>query len=339
MRSLLLLLALAAALTAQGAAPRLEAGATGWNFGTVNQGDEKDHAISLKNVGGADLKIIRLDVTCGCIIPTLLGRQRNLVTAKDPIVVAAGAEIKLDLHLDARRTAFGDIKKEVILETNEPGRSKVELVMEGTIKPVWWVKDINVNLGKLTSGVETKRTFRVFRQQGMKVKMQQVLSDPAELKPEAAEFTDADGTAGWEITVTFPKNRESGHFEGLVLMQTDFTPVPQQGVRVFAEVEGAVRLEPQQLNFGILKAGETKTLKLRVVKEIGEGMEVAFVECKDARMKTKITTKKVGVEFEIEATFTADQAEGSFKGDLMVVVNEPGQRQYPVLFYGRIGAP
>lgn len=311
---------------AQKKGPVISIAETGWNFGAVNEGDEADKDITVTNTGDAVLEITKVETSCGCIIPKMEKMQ-----------IEPSKSAKLSLHLDAARGGHGEIKKVLTITSNCPQQPKVELTLEGVVKPIWWLKDISINFGEMPNGVVHERTFRIYAAAGAKVNLLKVTTSPAEFEVVGwKDAKDPDGTGGWEVTIRTPKKWESGYFEALCVMETDFKKVPQRGARFFGEFVGKIRVAPEDLAFGAMKPGEKKTLKVTVTKTEGEGMEIVRAESEDKGIATKITEKEKGKSGEVEVTFTAPQSEGSFKGTIQIAVDEPGQRVHTVNFYGRV---
>jgi hypothetical protein len=318
-------LAAVSACWSQTSGPRLQPSAPGWNFGTVNQGDEKDYEITITNTGDAPLEVTKVEVTCGCIIAAM--EKKALEPAES---------VALQLHLDARRGGHGQIKKEVILHSNDARNPTVSMHMEGVIKPVWWLPEININLGSMTNGVAQERKIRVYVQEGFDVKLLKVTTNPMEFAVgEINPFKDDTGR-GHEIAIKMPLKIESGYFEALVLFESDFKPIPQLACRLFGEFVGAIKISPPQLAFGIMKPGEAKTMKVTVTKTEGTGMSVVRAESKDPAITSKILEREPGKCVEVELTYTAPAAAASFKGQVFITVDEPGHRGHAVEFYGRV---
>lgn len=311
---------------AQTKGPLISASDSGWNFGEVNEGDLKDHEITLTNNGDQPLEIKKIDVTCGCVEAKMFDTW-----------IAPGKSLPLKLHLDSRRGGHGEIKKQVILTTNSAQTPKFELQMEGVIKPVWWLKDINVNLGTMPNGVVNEKKLRIYTAPGRTIKLLNVQTNPTDFAiVDRKEVKDPDGTGGWELTIRLPKNWESGVFEALCLMTTDFAPIPERACRLFGEFVGGITLSPSDLAFGPMKPGESKTMKVKVQKAQGEGMEIVQVDAKDENLKTSFKDIEKGKSAEIELTYTAPTKEGTFRGEVQVVINEPGQRVHTITYYGRV---
>ncbi len=62
---------------------------TKYNFGKIKEGDVVKHAYKFKNTGTSPLLISKVDVSCGCTVPTF---------SKDPIAPGAEGEIVLQYN-------------------------------------------------------------------------------------------------------------------------------------------------------------------------------------------------------------------------------------------------
>ncbi len=320
---LIILFLVSSSLWAQVKAPRIEVSATGWNFGERDQGDKDRKVLKVRNTGNFPLRITEVKTTCGCIEFKLHDRT-----------LRAGEFAELTLILDAAR-AKGPVKKYVVIKSNDPNQPELKLLMEGKVNPVWWVKTQNVNLGDLSNGAQATGRFRIYRRRDKQVKLVRHISQPQEMKVTVTPFDEKDGPLGWDVQLAFPKHMEAGGFEGMIGFYTDFEPFPFIGVRVAAEFIGNIVIEPSRLSFGAVPMGQTREIRVKVRKTVGDGMKVLQAGSKDAIITARIIEDKPGTESTVIFTLTPTKP-GRYRGRVFLVVDQPGQRVMELPFSVRV---
>ncbi|MGL4994118.1 MAG: DUF1573 domain-containing protein [Bacteroidales bacterium] len=103
-------------------APRIEIDSTTFDFGSISEGEEINHTFRLKNVGKRTLKIRSHSSSCDC---TLLKLKTDSV--------GPGEFIDLTLYFNSKGK-FGDQQRQIVIKTNDPNRSRLELWLTGKVK-------------------------------------------------------------------------------------------------------------------------------------------------------------------------------------------------------------
>ncbi|MEE9393882.1 MAG: DUF1573 domain-containing protein [Planctomycetota bacterium] len=321
----LLLLTLCATAAAQN--PVLELSESGWDFGERIQGEFDQKVITISNTGQETLVIKKVEVTCGCISVDM------------PIkVIAVGESADLTLKLDTRR-GEGEIKKFVILHSNDPKGSKLKMPMTGTIQTIWNISTHIINLGEVKNGAPFKTSFKVTVRKGYKIKLLNILTNSGFLLTEPKRFKNEDGSYGWDVTVTLSDKIQTGYFEDLIAVQTDDKVIPQRAMRAVGTILSSTKMSPKKLNFGVLIPGKKKTLTVRLEKEQGTGLEVVETNCSDKMISTEIIVIEEGKIYEVKVTVNPAADQRELRGRLHITVEEPGGVVLNVDFYGRILLP
>ncbi|MCA9321873.1 MAG: DUF1573 domain-containing protein [Planctomycetes bacterium] len=306
--------------------PRIEASAPGWDFGVRNQGGKDTHSIALKNVGKAELVIKKVSTTCGCVQPSLPENTR----------IAAGESATLMLELDTNR-GEGEIKKFVIVESNDPIQPKLMLEMTGTIHPAWCFDGHTLHFGPVPNGQPTSKTMRLRVRADCEVAIKQILAHPEDrLKVTPKPYRLENGEHGWDLEVALVGKMEAGYFEGVVFVTTDYEERSSRGFRVGAEITSSSQVTPQRLAFGILEPGATKTIALELRKAHGDGLRVADVVCKDERITSKVTPIEDGVAYRIDVTLTAREGDEDLRGQIEIGIDEPGWVVHKIDYYAKV---
>ena len=308
-------------------APRIEASADGWNFGVRDQGEKDKKIVEIRNAGARPLVIRKVQTTCGCVAPSM-----------EIKTILGGESADLVLDLDTNK-GEGEIKKFIILETNDPIMPKLSLEMTGTINPIWKLSTFNLNFGKCKNGAQAKKTIRVLVRKGWKVGLESVVAFPKEkFALEPKPFKNEDGSYGWDVVITLQDKIENGFFEGAVFVTTDYKDYARRGARIMGEIESTTSWSPRRLALGRLEAGKAKTVKVTVHKQQGQGLGIIEVLCKDPQVSSKVIEKEPGKLYEIEITFTPAADSKAIRGTVEINCDEPGFLVLPVEFSGRVVA-
>ena len=103
-------------------APRWTMDTTEFDFGTLEEGEEAATVFKVKNTGGRNLIVRKIETTCGCT--AVLPSQR---------VVLPGKEIELHVifHSAGRK---GKQRKLITVYCNDPHQPTIQLVVKGTVE-------------------------------------------------------------------------------------------------------------------------------------------------------------------------------------------------------------
>jgi hypothetical protein len=105
------------------AAPAIRFDQAGCDFGTVVQGEQPSCVLAFSNDGGAELRVLDVEPTCGC--------TSALVTAP---VVPPGKRGSVSIAFDSSNFA-GDVVKEITVRSSDPARPAVVLTIRALVEP------------------------------------------------------------------------------------------------------------------------------------------------------------------------------------------------------------
>ena len=101
--------------------PRIGIDPTTFAFGKVLQNKTLHKDFVIRNLGTEDLKIGRISTTCGCT-----------AALAESDVVKPGSSTTLGVDLQTR-TYSGRVERSVIVESNDPTKPRLELVVSATV--------------------------------------------------------------------------------------------------------------------------------------------------------------------------------------------------------------
>ena len=203
----IILLSFAMSATAL-AAPQLVVEQPHYNFGTVLQGKAVDHVFILKNGGDSPLQIKQVKPACGCTAATI---------SSATILPGKKGEIKTTFN---STNFYGQVKKEVAVETNDPKTPTYNLTLSGTIVEEIEVNPKQLNFGKMTAGTPKTLTFTIDNKSGKPLK----LSSPKASSPQTTvkPAHNVISTGGSEIVTVTVTSRETDRvISGYVSITSD----------------------------------------------------------------------------------------------------------------------
>jgi hypothetical protein len=105
-------------------APKIEFESKTFDFGTINEGENREYEFKFKNTGKSDLIIRKTKASCGC-------------TVVDPAdkIIAPGKTSSLKATFNSRGKS-GKQNKSITVITNDPDNSSVDLRVIGTVNKV-----------------------------------------------------------------------------------------------------------------------------------------------------------------------------------------------------------
>ncbi len=309
--------------------PRLKLSATVWNIGTRDQGEKDRKIVYLENTGDAILVVKKVTTSCGCVEPVLEPGTQIGPGHREPLV----------LNLDTNK-GEGEIAKVITVESSDPRQPKAMISIRGTIVPIWSLDVHTLNFGEVKNGDHVSKVVRMKVRKGFDVKLKDVQFMPADkIACKKEPFTEKNGDYGWDLEISLVGKMETGGFEGIVIVSTDFTARPQRGFRVTADIVSSTRVAPSRLAFGILKPGQKKTISVRVEKTLGHGLRLVDVVAKDAHLASKTTEVEPGKIYRIDVTLTAGAEPGVLRGEIEIGLDEPGWRLVKLPYYAKVVKP
>ncbi len=309
--------------------PRLKLSETVWDFGTRDQGEKDRKIVYLENTGDAVLVIKKVTTSCGCVEPVLESGTQIGPGHREPLV----------LNLDTNK-GEGEIAKVITVESSDPRQPKAMISIRGTILPIWSLDVHTLNFGEVKNGDHVTKTVRMKVRKGFDVKLKDVQFMPSDkIACTRRPFKAKNGDYGWDLEISLVGKMETGGFEGIVLVSTDFEARPQRGFRVTADIVSSTRVTPSRLSFGILKPGQKKTITVRVQKMLGGGLRIVDTVAKDSHVVCETTEVDPGKVYSVAVTLTAGAASGDIRGQIEIGLDEPGWRLVKLPYYAKVVKP
>ena len=115
---------MASAVAQVAPAPKLVLSQDSWNFGEVWHPQPATVALVVKNEGTADLKLGKVQTSCGCTLAS---------PGRDVIPPGQSTEIRIRFDTEGKQ---GEVSSKVTIPSNDPTRPVVEFKVQGVVKRV-----------------------------------------------------------------------------------------------------------------------------------------------------------------------------------------------------------
>lgn len=170
-------------------------------LGKVLEGDVVPVVWTIYNKGTADLILSETRASCGCTVVKLTDEQKT---------IPAGGKLDLTAQFDSHRR-FGDQKKAVAVESNDPTEPKLQLEFSAEVEKTYELSPTELNLRSVRRGVLTEKAITITPEGGRKVVE---VVDITYRNPEPllykAEPIVAKGGTGQKITFTVTEDAALG---------------------------------------------------------------------------------------------------------------------------------
>jgi hypothetical protein len=150
--------------------PHLEIAERTYSGGQVWRGAKINHEFLLRNTGGSDIAVGKIDTSCFCAVTNL-----------DQLRIAPGQSARLGVVVDTAEFMDGDFTKEIAINTYDSRSPRTSVAITGSVKSEFKVSDSHVDFGLVPTGQSIEREVTVAGQAGRAVHVVSVESTVPQL--------------------------------------------------------------------------------------------------------------------------------------------------------------
>jgi hypothetical protein len=304
-------LALAATPSAFGAgAPRIAVDEAMLDFGDLDQGMVSNRVLTVRNTGGAPLRILDVLTTCGCAAGTPEARE-----------IAPGGATQIQVAFLSGGVA-GRISKMLTIQSNDPACSSLDIHVVANVHPAFALSPPGLELGEIERGKSATRTVTLRETRGRPFTVKGLICSPPELT--ATIHPPAGSTSvTYRLEVTLSARRQPGPMFGTLLVRTDRTGVVAPALALTGTVVGPVSVTPSAVFLGMVRPDQKFPPGKVTVKNTGpKAMEIKSVATGDPNLKATLTTVTPGREFVVELTALEVPAPGWFRRTVLIATSD-----------------
>jgi hypothetical protein len=280
------------------------------------KGDVHHFVFPVKNTGIGKLEIV-VRPTCGC---TLAKYDRFIEPGKT-------GKVEAELRTSSLQ---GKVQKRLTVETNDPKKPKVDLLIAATIQPVVEVVPIGSPQVALSFNQTTSKDYQVKLHDRTPVEIKSIsCSVPyatvqyreGEAPAERGNLFPNTATKNYLIQLTIAKNAPAGQSEFALTLQTTSTREPTTAVRIFCE-KGIITLPPA-ITFNSQQASAERIVTLSKRNGSFHIKRVSSPDSQFQIVQEEMTTK-VGTTFRLRIKKSGTQSD-LIASQLKVETDDPDQ--------------
>jgi hypothetical protein len=219
---------------------------TTFNFDKMESGTTQQHTFEIKNTGKSSLDLEFISHTCKCTTVALNGAS---VEPGASATVEPGESAKVLLEWAAKVPA-GPFRHGATFTTNDPQRSRLELMVEGDIVESTTLEPSILSFGNVNVGAEGKAEMLVmaFLEPEVTIESFEVtdpkLAEQIEVKIEPVEKSalPENAQAAAKVVATFKPKGTIGPFGGSLKMKTNLKQAPSIEVPIYGSVKGDISI-------------------------------------------------------------------------------------------------
>lgn len=222
-------------VTPSGPQPRLELSETEWNFGTVWQGEDMTHKITVTNGGNAPLQITGVKTSCGC------------TAAKKPKdVLSPGESDTLEIVYNAKKKV-GPANQTVTITSNDPLKPSIGIRVIGDVKQLYkFNPQGGLAFGRLVKDTVESRTLEIENTYTDKMHLK-LKGDQEKAGPFKLEFKEVEPGTKYALTVTTVPPLTLGTAQADLVLETGVERMPEISIPIRAFVQERVTVSPKEV--------------------------------------------------------------------------------------------
>lgn len=307
---------------AQSAAPRIEVANPIYDFGSVLSGIPVTHGFAIRNAGSAELRIVKVQTSCGCTVAESGNRD-----------LKPGQSTEITVNFDTKHQS-GHREREITVYSNDPSHPTTVLMLKGDIKVEAQAVPSAVDFEVLHKGTQASRQIKIeYLGSGSNFKVTKVENSNPDIKVKMVPRPDHK--PGALVDVTLLGSMPAGTFDDNIELTTSSQPIE---VHVFGRVVGDLVVDPAQLSFGIVHRGQSALRIVRLTNSGHQPVSVTAVTSTNQNVYTRVEPINAGREYKITAELRKGTADGQLRGQLMIKTDSSEQPTLTVPFYGIVGA-
>lgn len=305
----------------QKAAPKIMFQEIEHDFGKVGPDETVKHTFKFRNEGNETLLIGEIKTTCGCT-GTLL--SQNEIPPK--------GEGFVEVSFHSGRSS-GARRKAIFVASNDPEQptAKLEIAADVVVpvevrpRALYWVADRNE---------KSARAIDLIYSPDIKLNIKTLeLSSPA-FTATYLPMSEAD-MQGYRINIEYNGTLPLGNFHERLTVTTDNEQYPKFDVALRGKVIGPVKVVPDSVALGVIKAETLPTRTIRIFDADKANFTITSVESTSPLIAYELNKDGDSNRYIIKISLTQQPPAGAFSERLSIKTNDPADPvvEVPVFAY------
>ena len=296
-----------------------------WDFGSVEQGEQKEHSFKCRNVGNADLVISKVDTSCGDCLAPIAGQQ----------VIRPGGEGEIKVLLLTSDQTLS-VAKNLYVTSNDPVSPVVQLAVTGYVQPNQLpIAPQAVVFGMLhRSETQTRKLYiPSLPEEGLKITS--VTCDSPHVVTVVSSSTESNHP-GYFVTVTLSPCAPIGPIKANILIVSNHPKQPTAKVPVTATIRSDLDLDRDMFFFGFVKKGQDRKMDITISTIGKKPLTIGKISSSLSYVAVNIAPSTENKGFIITASLKPEAPVGNIRGDISISTNDPDQPEIKVPVYAYI---
>jgi hypothetical protein len=292
------------------------------DFGKVGADQTVKHTFKFKNTGDTTLVIGDIKTTCGCT-GTLLSQRE----------IAPGSDGSLEVSFHSGGSG-GQRRKSIFVSSNDPQKPSVKLdiaanvVVPVEVRPrtVYWVAEKNK---------KSMQAVELLYDPELKLRILGLeLSSPA-FSASYRPINKKD-ELGYTIDLSCNGSLPIGNFQEKLVILTDNPEHPKLEVALRGKVAGPVKVIPDAVALGVVKADQLPVRTVRVYSTSKSDFAITAVESSNPMLSYELNREDGSNRYEINVKLTQLPPTGAFSEKLTIKTNDPSDAVIIVPVYAYV---
>jgi len=295
-----------------------------YDFGEVIGVDKVEHIFKFTNEGKGELKIDKVNTTCGCTAALL---SANTVPS------GGKGEVTATFTVGGRQ---GAQTKHIYVLSNDPADPKATLTIKGTITPQVSVEPSSISISDKEK--DTSRTVTIAQTTDESLTLGEITARLNLVTTKVTEGTPEKGKKRYTLEIGLKPDTNPGRYFETVSVATNLKAKPKIDINVRIAVNGDIQATPSRINLGSLKPGQeiSKTISLNNIK--GQPFKVEAIEIDNKEFTISPAAPVAAAE---SHTFTLTgkapaATQGVVRAKILFKTDNPKQKEIEASLYGYV---
>lgn len=297
--------------------PKLQVDEPEKSLGKVDSGSEIPLKFTLKNTGGAPLKILAVTPECGC------------VQAEHPEAIPPGGSGEISAQFHPQIQWSGPVKTRLKVQTNDKKQPEVMLTVAADVAPLIKMNPPNPVQLQYKPGQTYQKEVQLVPRPGSKITLQAPEVNVPWIQAKLLPPAPGDATRMQRLKLTLGPMKGPNDQTGVLRFKTSDSQLNEVRMSVMAlALEGPV-VNPSEIRLPMIAPDSAgKELKqLNVLTRTGE-LQVSGVETGTPQLRAEVKTTSPG-HFYLVTVYAGEKLKpGPIKTTLRVKTNNP---KFPVV--------
>ena len=238
------------------------------DLGSVPAGGSAEVRFTLRNAGGAPLRIVEVDGDCGCL------------TTDYPKSVAPGQTAAIVARFTANAAWSGRKERSLRVRTNDPAGKVTRLRLSANVVPIVQIEPGDTLEVNYRGGESVRREVRLIPQPGRGIRISKPAADAPHVTAQLDPPASADPGGAYRLRLEM-RPPSTGDFRATVTCVTTALELPTLAINIIGRAETGPVVEPPEV-WGWLQPGQppgeevgrflvfTRSGKLRILKVVSD---------------------------------------------------------------------